>query len=158
MKKRWRIAGLGTLVGLLALVAALSVTAGCIRCDESIQVNGVTRHYRMHVPRDIADRGAVPLVLVDQPWTGDHSENCRCANFLALPVLAQDDFLALPAGSPVSSSIGPVPQPTDALNSNSPWLSPTKRSLTWPEPPAKPSPASSINFAAMVGWPSRVPV
>ncbi len=63
MKKRWRIAGLGTLVGLLALVAALSVTAGCIRCDESIQVNGVTRHYRMHVPRDIADRGAVPLVL-----------------------------------------------------------------------------------------------
>ncbi len=63
MKKSLRWAGLGTLAGLAVLAAAVSVTAGCIRLDESIQVNGVTRHYRMHVPANIADKGAVPLVL-----------------------------------------------------------------------------------------------
>jgi polyhydroxybutyrate depolymerase len=63
MRKRLRIVGLGTLAGFSLLVTALSMTAGCIRSEESIQVKGMTRHYRMHAPKDIADRGAVPLVL-----------------------------------------------------------------------------------------------
>ncbi len=38
MRKRLRIAGLGALAGLMLLAAALSMTAGCIRCEQSIRV------------------------------------------------------------------------------------------------------------------------